>query len=193
MTEDPTLTQRHKRAKARWTQWRRRNSRRIGRAGWTLFLGGLLAGALFAGVRQVLDWANSEYSAQVFEIGGQTAAWAMGGGIVCGFLTLSDDEQAALGKPTSDRLQEVMARFEGLDVLIKELANEVQEMTVSSADLETRAREADALLRLSREEKDALIHEWDRRDKSSSKRDLMLFAAGLVSGVLTNLLIPSIG
>jgi hypothetical protein len=53
--------------------------------------------------------------------------------------------------------------------------------------------EADALLRLSREEKDALLNEWDRRDKSSSKRDLMLFAAGLVAGVLTNLLIPSIG
>lgn len=193
MTEDPTLTQRHKRARAWWTQWRRRHSSQISRVGWTLFGGGLAAVLVLAGVRQVLEWFNFQYSAQVFEIGGQAAAWAMGGGVVCGLLTLSDEEQTALSKPTSSRLQEVMARFEGLDVLIKELAHEVQEMTESSAELEKRAREADALLRLSREEKDALIHEWDRRDRSSSKRDLLLFAAGLVAGVLTNLLIPSIG
>ncbi len=185
------LTSRHRRlASSRWfREWRRRHGKLIGRVGWTLFLGGLAVGFLSGASETVLQWFGITTDPRLREMVGQIAAGAVFAGIGCGLLYVTDPEEK-LAQPTSERLQEVMKRFEGLDVLLKQLTTEVEEMTVNSLELERRAKEADALLRLSREEKDALVHEWDRRDKASSRRDLLLFAAGLAAGVLTNFLIP---
>jgi len=173
----------------RWRALRRRHTKTIGRIGWALFGGGIAVAFLSGAMHQAVDWGWFSLDQDFFDVLEQIVAAGVVGGILCGLLTYGEAEER-LDAKTSERLQQVMARFDGLDVMIRDLGRDVQEMTKESAALELRASEAQTLLRLSQAEKSALIHEWDRRDKASSRRDLLFFAAGLAAGVVTNLLIP---
>jgi hypothetical protein len=196
MTEEPReptpLTSRQKKLKStrRFRFWRRRHQTAIGRLGWFLFLGGIAVVVVYGIVTKLVEWGWLPASiSHALDVPGTVAGWSIAAGIVVGFSTLMDSEEK-LAQPTSERLKEVMTRFEGLDSLVRDLAGEVQEMTEASLALEKRAKDAEALLHLSRQEKEALLHEWDRRDKAASKRDILFFAAGLLAGVLTNVLLP---
>ena len=168
--------------------WRIRHSKAIGNVGWGFFLVGLAA--IFAGgpVNQAAEWGWFEPNEVLVDALEQAGGFAIIVAIAIGLTHVSesvDIEQA----PTSERLQEVMERFEGLDDLLQGLASEVKEMAESSVAVERRAREAQALLDLTTTERSALTHELERLDKAGTKRDVMLFAAGVAAGVVTNLIV----
>jgi hypothetical protein len=91
--------------------------------------------------------------------------------------------------PASVRLAEIRDRLTELEVALKTLTVEVDDTIRNAVDADARLRDWQQLAGLTQQQKDSLISEWSRRDRSSSRQNLLLFIAGVAAGVLTNVFI----
>lgn len=89
----------------------------------------------------------------------------------------------------SRRLAEIRDNLTVLEETLGKLVAEVDAMSGNAEGLERRLQETQRLLGLTDYERSAVFRELDRRDRASSRQNLLLFAAGVGAGVLTNLLV----
>jgi predicted nuclease with TOPRIM domain len=88
----------------------------------------------------------------------------------------------------SRRLREIRDSLTKLQATLGHLVAEVDVTSANAEGLERRPEETQRL-GLSTKEKDAIFRELDPRDRSSSRQNIAVFAAGVAAGVLTNLII----
>lgn len=85
----------------------------------------------------------------------------------------------------SKRMEEMGRNLAELQRALAQVVTDIELMRSSSAALEERIK----IQGMSQDEKDSLITHLNRRDRSSTMQNLMLFGAGVAAGVLTNILV----